>query len=164
MSYAPVTSLPFSAQVELASLDDGLKRWARLKLLAESAPEPSGPLTRAIEAALPPAEAHAEALAAFYERNTGEVNALVAAATAAESADGVHGRAQTQLSLLGDDPAAALATHARGFIEAQKLESADDGLCDALFNLMLEAYVCCFGGVEASCGTLWGDLYERHCN
>jgi hypothetical protein len=168
MSYAaPSTGLPFSAQVELAAMGDGLKRWARLSLLAEAAEasgsEETGPLKRALEAALPEAETHAEALVSFYVNNAEAVNAMLGADSNSDAATRAGGRAREEIGKLGGDPAAGLATNVRGFLEAMVREE-DDGLCKALFNLMLEAYVCCLGGVEASCGTLWGDLYERHCN
>lgn len=168
MSYAaPTTGLPFSAQVELAAMGDGLKRWARLSLLAEAAAasdiEEVGPLKRALEAALPEAEAHAEALASFYANNAEAVNAMLGSDTESDTATRAGSKAREEIARLGDDPAAGLSASARGFLDSM-VDEEDDGLCKALFNLMLEAYVCCFGGVEASCGTLWGDLYERHCS
>lgn len=162
--------LPFSAQVELASLGDGLKRWARLRILLKDADSPSydgdarEQLTSLLEAARVDANEHAKALAAFYERNGAAVNDLISSALAADAGDSLAERAaRDPFGELGEDPATSLGAKANEFAENGGVEFADDGLCGALFNLMMEAYVCCFGGVEASCGTLWGELYERHC-
>jgi hypothetical protein len=186
---APTTSLPFPAQVELASMGDGLRRWVRLRLLWRNAVSDHGgeemaELGRQLDAAAPDAEAHAEALAGFYERHADAVNALVASSAADEGAYGVRERARKQLSSLGDDAAATLAGRARRFSDAGAgdreflraqvaaaeegdvplaARESDDRFCKAVFTLMLDAYVCCFGGVEASCGTLYGDMYERWC-
>ncbi len=179
--------LPFPTKVALASVSDGLRRWLRLTVLwRDAVPEHTGlelvQLARQLETALDDAAAHAEDLAGFYEGHANAVNALVAAVLQEEQAYEGRRRAKEQFSLLGEDPAGALATRARRFVEGVEGEReflrvqvataeqdqvpraarVGDVFCDAVWDLMMEAYVSCFDGDEDECDTEWGDIYEEY--
>jgi hypothetical protein len=64
---------------------------------------------------------------------------------------------QKALAKLGDDPAAGLAAQAAAF------ETHEDPRCTAILMQMLQCYASCQSGVESSCGSIWGEIYEKIC-
>jgi hypothetical protein len=170
---SPPSGPSASAFLELARAGDGLKRLVALQQLAAAlsgptlAKEDRATLARLLDDALSDAEAHAEALVRFFERNANSVNELVAAG----QADG-----KRLTSRPTDDFAAAAAATARSFLglaaaEHDRLRGdgnggerpvtvSDDCVCGAYDELIFESDVKCIEGDELACaeGAVWAHL------
>jgi hypothetical protein len=159
--------------LELARAGNGLQRLVTLQKLAaalsgsaleqDDRSEPA----RLLDDALTDAEAHAEALARFFERHADAVNELVASGQ-------TEGKRLT--SPPTDDFAATAAARARSFLglaaaEHDRLRGdgnggerpvsvSDDCVCGAYDELIFDADVKCIEGDDLACaeGAVWAHL------
>lgn len=178
----PPSALGVSVLADLANTSLAARRWLQLRTMwdiATSDPRDHGrdellQQARSLDRALVDAQAHARALASFFDRHADAVNELLASARTDGARSHLDSGVRDKLYSLGPDYAAAGASVARAFLEDSSTErdfirdqiasleegtdttsakpmSASSSTCDMIAAWLLEDDLGCLSGSKLSC-------------